>query len=174
MFSLLVSLPYSTGHLLPMRATTTSDNDLFCVHWFWNFMELYNGSDGTEQLCLILCIMVLLTLTSSNSTTVPLRSKSPRNTNKKSHTFRVNATSTCCSYDRKCLKSSWAPILTSTPGDMSGTCIRVWFFTDKIPKHCLSLAKNRATSFLCTLSITFLFEFDNITQFLSFWTCNSV
>jgi len=65
MFSLLVSLPYSTGHLLPMRATTTLDNDLFCVHsealWnfygtfrlgekFRNFMELYNGSDGTEQL----------------------------------------------------------------------------------------------------------------------------
>jgi len=35
-----------------MRATTTSDNDLFRVHseTLWNFVELYNGSDGTEQL----------------------------------------------------------------------------------------------------------------------------
>ena len=65
MFSLLLSLPYSTEHL---PITTTSDNDLF-PRSFWNFveldgtfrlgekfrniMELYNGSDGTEQLWLL-------------------------------------------------------------------------------------------------------------------------
>ena len=51
MFSLLVSLPYSTGHLLPMRATTTLDNDLFRVHseTLRNFMELFvwGKSSGT-------------------------------------------------------------------------------------------------------------------------------
>jgi len=38
-------LPYSTGYLLPMRATTTSDNDFFHVHseTLWNFMELFVG-----------------------------------------------------------------------------------------------------------------------------------
>ena len=38
--------------LLHRLLTTTSDNDLFRERsgTLWNFTELYNGSDGTEQL----------------------------------------------------------------------------------------------------------------------------
>ena len=68
-----------------MWATTTSDNDLFRVHsetlWnfmelygtfrleekFRNFLELYNGSDGTEQLCFS-CTMIIDTFEKLKST----------------------------------------------------------------------------------------------------------